>query len=111
LYKWLKKMMQSLLHKVGSNEGIVGNDMQAQASSAKLVDTSELTSTTAEVKTVPPELFPPSLLNVVNVVDMPSSFALFVCGDVIKNVAADATINKAADHANFTTISPQWWRR
>ena len=43
------------------------------------------------------------LLNVVSVVDVPSSSTLFIYSDVIKNVAADATMNKAADHASVTT--------
>ena len=77
--------------------------MQVQASSAKLVDTSVLTSTTAEAKTVPLEPALPPLLNVVSVVDVPYPFALLVCSDVIKDVAADATMNKAADHASVTT--------
>ena len=61
------------------------------------------TSTMAEAKTVPPELALPPLLNVVSVVDVPCPFALLVCSNVIKDVAADATMNKAADHANVTT--------
>jgi hypothetical protein len=51
-------MMHSLLHKVGFKESIVGDDMQTQASSTELMDTSVLTSTTAEAKTVLPELIP-----------------------------------------------------
>ena len=39
---------------------------------AKLVDTSMLTSTTAEAKMVPPEPALPLMLNVVSVVDVPS---------------------------------------
>ena len=77
--------------------------MQAQVSTAKLVDTLVLTSTTAEAKTVPPESALPPLLNVVSVVDMPCPSALLVCSDVIKDVAADATMNKAANHASVTT--------
>ena len=77
--------------------------MQAQASSAKLVDTSTLTLTTAEAKTVPPELAFPPLLIVVNVVDVSSPSALFVCNDVIKDVAVDAIMNKLTDHASNTT--------
>jgi hypothetical protein len=42
-------------------------------------------------------------LNVVSVVDVPSSSTLLVCNDVIKNIAADATTNKATDHVSFTT--------
>ena len=61
------------------------------------------TSTMAEAKTVPPELALPPLLNVVSVVDVPCSFALLVCSDVIKDIAADATMNKVADHASVTT--------
>ena len=102
-HKWLEEMMQTLLHKVDPEQGIIGDNMQAQASSAKFVDTSKLTSTTAEAKTVPPELALPPLLNVVSVVDVPCPSALLVCSNVIKNVAADASINKAADHGNITT--------
>ena len=43
------------------------------------------------------------MLNVVNVVDVSFPSALLVCNDVIKDVAADATMNKAEDHANVTT--------
>jgi hypothetical protein len=53
-------MTQSLLHKIGFKENIVDDDMQAQALSAKLVDTSVLTLTTVEAKTVVPKLIPPS---------------------------------------------------
>ena len=62
-------------------------------------------STTAEAKTVSlePAPFPYWLLNVVSVVDVPSPFALLICNDVIKDVAANVTINKAADHASVTT--------
>ena len=77
--------------------------MQAQASSVKLVDTSILTSTTAEAKTVPPEPALPPLLNVVSVMDVLCPSALLVCSDVIKDVAVDANMNKVADHANITT--------
>jgi hypothetical protein len=42
-------------------------------------------------------------LNVVSVVDVPSPPALIVCSDVIKAVAADVTMNKAADHTSVTT--------
>lgn len=98
-----EKMMQSLLHKVGSREGIAGDDMQTQASSAKLVDTSILKSTMAEIKMVPPELALPPLLNVVNVVDVSSPSALLVCIDVIKDVAVDVIMNKSTDHASNTT--------
>jgi hypothetical protein len=95
----MEEMMQNLLYKVGSQEGIVGDDMQAQTSSTKLVDTSVLTSTTVEAKTPCRNLSLPPLLNVVIVVDVPS-----LCySDVIKDLAADATMNKAADHASFTT--------
>jgi hypothetical protein len=103
LYKRLEEMMQSLLHKVGSKENIVGDDMQVQASSAKLVDTSVLTSTTVEAKISYRNLSLPPMLNVVSIVDVVSSFASFVCSDVMKDVAADATMNKAVDHANFIT--------
>ena len=42
------------------------------------------------------------LLNVVNVVDVSSPSALHVCNHGIKDVAADVTTNKVADHANVT---------
>ena len=51
---------------------------------------------------VPPELALPPLLNVVSIVDVPCPSALLICSDVIKDVAADATMNKAADHASVT---------
>jgi len=35
--------------------------------------------------------------------DVSSPSALFVCSDVIKKVAANATMNKATDHASFIT--------
>ena len=54
-HKQLEEMMKSILHKVDPKEGIAGDDMQAQTSSTKFVDTSMLTSTTAETKTLPPE--------------------------------------------------------
>ena len=77
--------------------------MQTQASSAKFLDTSVLRSTTVEAKAVlaEPALF--SLLNVMSIVDVSCPSALFVCSNFIKNVAADATINKVADHASVTT--------
>ena len=80
-----------------------GDDIQAQASYATLVLTPVLTSTAAETKTVPPESAPTSLLNVIRVVNVPSTSALFVGSDVAVDVAADVTINKAADHANVST--------
>ena len=43
------------------------------------------------------------MLNVVNIVDVSFPTSLLVCSDVIKDVAADATMNKAEDHANVTT--------
>ena len=64
--------------------------MYAQTLSAKLVDTSSLTSTTAEAWTVSPEPAP-----------LPSHFALFVCTDDVKDVAVDASTNKVTDHANI----------
>ena len=103
LHKWLEKMMQTLLHKIDPNQGIAGDEMQAQASSAKLVDTSKLTSTMAEAKTVPLEHALLPLLNVVSIVDVPCPSALLVCSDVIKDVALDATMNKAAYHGSVTT--------
>jgi hypothetical protein len=57
-HKRLEEMMQSLLHKVGSKEGIADDGMQVQTSYTKLVDTPVLTSTTAEAKTVLPEPAP-----------------------------------------------------
>lgn len=54
-HKQLEEMMKSILHKVDPKEGIAGDDMQAQTSSTKFVDTSMLTSTTAETKTLPPK--------------------------------------------------------
>ena len=77
--------------------------MQVQASSAKLVDSSVLTLTTAETKTVPSEHALPPLLNGMSVVDVSYPSALFVYNDVIKDVAADVTMNNAADHASVTT--------
>ena len=77
--------------------------MQVQASSAKLADISVLTSITAETKTVPLELALLLLLNVVSVVDVMSPSALLICSDIIKDVAADAMMNKAADYASITT--------
>ena len=62
-----------------------------------------LTSTTAEAKTVPPEPAPTFVLNVVRVVDVPSTSTLLVGSDVIVDVAADATLNKAAEHASVST--------
>lgn len=100
LHKCLEEMMQSLLHKVGSKEVDAGDDIQAQALYATLVPTPVLTSTAAEVKTVPPKPAPTSLLNVIRVVDVPSTSALLVGSNVAVDVAADATMNKAADHAN-----------
>ena len=76
-YKRLEEM-KSLLHKIGSKESIAGDDMQAQASSAKLVDTSVLTSTAAEAKTVPPEHALILILNVLSVVNGAVSFCI-VC--------------------------------
>lgn len=43
---------------------------------------------------------PPSMLNVVSVVEAPSPFAMHVCSDDVKDVAADTT-NKTGDHANI----------
>ena len=77
--------------------------MQTQASSAKLVDTSVLMSTTTEVKTVPPEHTLLIMLNTLSVVDVSSPSTLLICSNVAKDVAADTTINKAADHAIETT--------
>ena len=100
-HKRLKEMMQSLLHKVVSKEVDASDDMQESAS--KLVETPMLTSTTAEAKTVPLEPAPTPLLNVVRVVDVPSTSTLVVGSDVITDVAADATLNKAAKHASVNT--------
>ena len=77
--------------------------MQVQTSSAKLANTSILTSTMVEAKTVSLEPAFLPLLNVVSVVDVSSPSALFICSDNINNIAADATMNKAANHANITT--------
>ena len=93
--------MQSLLHKVVSKEVDAVNDMQASAS--KLVEISVLTSTTAETKTVSLEPAPAPLLNVVRVVDVPSTLTLLVSSVVIVDGAADATLNKAAEHDNVST--------
>ena len=90
-HKRLDEMMQTFLHKADPKQGIAGDDMQAQASFVKFVETSKLTSTTAEVQIVPPKPALPPLLNVVSVVDVPCPSALFVCSDIIKDVAADAT--------------------
>ena len=79
------------------------DDIQAQTSYAKLVPPPVLTSTAAEAKTVPPELAPTPLFNVIRIVDVPSTSALFVGSDIVVNVAADATMNKAAEHPNFST--------
>lgn len=35
--------------------------------------------------------------------DVPCLSALYVCSDGVKDVAANATTNKVADHANVTT--------
>ena len=56
-----------------------------------------------EAKTVPPEPTLPLLFNVVSVVDVSSPFALLVCNNVIEDILADATMNKAAYHGNITT--------
>lgn len=42
-------------------------------------------------------------MNVVSVVDVTSPSALLVCSDVIKEIAADATMNKPTNHVNVTT--------
>ena len=42
------------------------------------------------------------MLNVVNVVDVSSPSALHVCNDGVKDVTADATTNKVANHAIVT---------
>ena len=76
--------------------------MQTQASSAKFVDTSMLTSTTAEAKTIPLEPLLPPLLNVVSMVDVSSLSALIVCSDVIKDVTTYVTMNVVTDHANVS---------
>ena len=102
-HKRLEEMMQSILHKVGSKEVDTCDDIQAQTSYAKLIPTPVLTSTAAEAKTVPPELAPTPLLNVIRVVDVSSTSALLVGSDVVVNVAVDATMNKAADHVNVST--------
>lgn len=73
--------------------------MQIQASSAKLVDTLALTSTTTKVS----QNLPHSLLNVFNVVDVPSYSTLHIFCDGVKEVVVDATTNKVAEHANVTT--------
>ncbi len=67
------------------------------------METPVLTSTTAEAKTVALEPAPTPLLNVVCVVDVPSTSTLVVGSDVIADVAADATLNKAAEHASVNT--------
>ena len=43
------------------------------------------------------------MLNVVSIVDVSSPSALLICSDIIKDVAADATMNKAANHDSVTT--------
>ena len=43
------------------------------------------------------------LLNDVSIVNVPSPSALHVCSDGVKDIAADATTNKVANHANVTT--------
>ena len=103
--------MQSLLHKVGSKEGIASDGMQTQTSSAKLVDTSVLTSTTAVVKTVPPKLVHPPMLNVCKCCGYLVTFCIACLQrrhQILNSkldVAADVTMNKKANHANVTTES------
>ena len=43
------------------------------------------------------------MLNILSVVDVSSLSTLLICSNVAKDVAADTTINKAADHAIETT--------
>ena len=102
-YKRLEEMMQSLLHKVGSKKVDAGDDIQAQASYAILGPTPVVTSTAAEANTVSPEPAPTPLLNVIRVVDVPSTSALLVGSDVAVDVAPDATINKTADDVHVST--------
>ena len=99
-HKRLEEMMKSLYHKVDPKQGIAGDDMQAQASSAKFVETLVLISTMAEAKMLPLEPLPPPLLNVVSV--MSSSSTLIVCSDVIKDITTDITINVVSDHDNVS---------
>ena len=93
-------MMQSLLPKIRFKELDACDDIQAQTSYATLVPTPVLTSTTAKAMMVPPEPASTPLLNVIRVVDVPSILALL---DVVVDVAADVTMNKAADYANVST--------
>ena len=59
-------------------------------------------SITAKAKTVPLEFVLPSFLSVVSVVDILSPSALTVCSDIIKNFAADVSMNVITDYANIT---------
>ena len=63
-----------------------------------------LTSTTAEAKTISSELALHALLNIVSVVNVSYPSALFVCSNVVKDVAADTTMNKVANHVSIATV-------
>jgi hypothetical protein len=75
-------------------------DTTKPSSSAKMMVTSALTSTTVEATTFVHEPVPAPLLTSMGVVDAQLPTEVHVCGDIVVDVATDANTNKQGGHSS-----------
>lgn len=92
--------MRMILQNQGQKHGNAGEDTTEPSTSAKMLDTSALTSTTVEAMTLVHEPVPAPLLTTMGVVDALFPTEVHVSSDVCEDVALEANANKQGVHNN-----------
>jgi hypothetical protein len=98
-HKRLEDMMRKILQKHGN----AGEDTTKASSSAKMLDTSALTSTMVEATTLVHESIPTPLLTTMGVVDARLPTEVHVSNDVAEDAATDANTDKQGVHSSPAT--------
>ena len=99
-HKRLEDMMRIILQNQGQKHGNAGEDTTEPSSSAKMLETSALTSTTLEATTLVQQVVPTPAVTAVVVADTWLPSEIRVSSDVAVDAAVDANTNNLVGHSS-----------
>ena len=103
-HKRMEDMMRMILQNQGQKHPTAIDDMTEPSSSAKMLDTSALTSTTVELTMLAHKQAPTPVLSAMGGADMRLASVVHVPSDVAEDAATDAITDVEGVHTNPETV-------
>ena len=103
-HKRLEEMMQLILQNQGKKHANIGEDITEPSSSTKMLDTSALSSTTAEPTVLAPHPVPVTIVTTLAAADTRVALEVHVPCDVVEDAATEAATNNQVIHKSADTV-------